>query len=409
MRRRLIIRAETLYDGKGIRKNATVVVEGNRIVDVARSHARPDAAGIVTPAFIDPHSHIGMHRSGEPGSESEANEQLDPVQPAHDPLNSVYFDDPAFREAVDFGVLYSCVVPGSGNPIGGRAKVIRNFAEDRDTALVHDYGFKMALGYNPRSVTAWKGSRHNTRMGVYALIESRFDALLQKIEKARIARDRKLRETEAKVRDKKLSASEAEAERKAAERESELDLDPTDRALREILVDRRPVKVHVHKEDDVCYLIGLVRRYGLKVSADHLGDVHRGAIFDQLADAGIPVVYGPLGSLPYKVELKNDDYRNAGVLLKSRAFFGLMTDHPVIMTSSLRDTLKFFLIAGMRPEEALSVVTWRNAKLAGVDDRLGCVEPGKWASLLVWPRDPLHLAAMPSLILAEGRVIRKNS
>lgn len=145
----LIIRADLLYDGNGCMENKTLVVKGNRIEEICDTALSPDYTGIVTPAFIDPHSHIGMERQAEPGTESEVNDRLGPFSPLNDPLDSIYFDDRAFAEAVDFGVLYSCVVPGSGNIIGGRAMVIRNFAGNRKTAVLRDAGYKMALGFNP--------------------------------------------------------------------------------------------------------------------------------------------------------------------------------------------------------------------------------------------------------------------
>ena len=148
---------------------------------------KADFAGFVTPAFIDPHSHIGLDREGEPWQESEVNDIINQIRPLNDPLNSIYFDDRAFVDAVDFGVLYSCVVPGSGNLIGGQAKIIRNFAKNRNEAFFKDYGFKMALGYNPRSTQEWKGERSNTRMGIYALLEKKFDDLLIKKEKAELS------------------------------------------------------------------------------------------------------------------------------------------------------------------------------------------------------------------------------
>ncbi len=169
--RKTLIHAEVLYDGKKKLENCTVVVEEGIVTDILKKKTKADHEGFVTPAFIDPHSHIGMDREGEPWTESETNDVLGQILPVNDPLNSIYFDDRAFRDAVDFGVLYSCVVPGSGNLFGGRAKVIRNFAETRKTAELKDYGFKMALGFNPRSTTEWKGDRPNTRMGVYALLE----------------------------------------------------------------------------------------------------------------------------------------------------------------------------------------------------------------------------------------------
>ncbi len=106
------------------------------------------------------------------------------------------------------------------------------------------------------------------------------------------------------------------------------------------------------------------------------------------------------------MELKHAYYQNAGLLMKSDAFYGLMTDHPVIWTPFLRDSLKFFLIQGMSPADAISLITLRNARILGLDPSLGSVEKGKTASIVVWNRDPLSLAAFPSMVMAEGEVIR---
>ncbi|MCK5760908.1 MAG: amidohydrolase, partial [Candidatus Delongbacteria bacterium] len=130
MAKRIVIKAKVLYDGKTKYQNKTIVVEGNKIVEVSSKKMKADYEGYVTPAFIDAHSHIGMFRDGEPMGESEGNDISRQFMPTNDPLNSIYFDDRAFKDAVDFGVLYSCVVPGSGNLMGGRAKVIRHFVNN---------------------------------------------------------------------------------------------------------------------------------------------------------------------------------------------------------------------------------------------------------------------------------------
>ncbi|MBN2588114.1 MAG: amidohydrolase family protein [Candidatus Fermentibacteraceae bacterium] len=406
--RQILISADVLYDGHGKQENCTVVVEGGRIVDVVKKKMRADFRGFVTPAFIDAHSHIGMDREGEPWTESETNDILGQILPVNDPLNSIYFDDRAFSDAVDFGVLYSCVVPGSGNLLGGRARVIRNFSPNRKDAVVSDYGYKMALGFNPRSTTDWKGDRPNTRMGVYAMLEQKFDEVINKRSKAVLKKERDLHKLELDSKEKKLSKQEQEFQRKAVDLEYDQTFSPAEKAVIEILEGSKTAKVHVHKEDDVLYLIELAKKYGMKVTADHTCDVFHREIFDELGKAGIPVVYGPMGSVGYKVELKHAYYQNAALLMKSKAFYGLMTDHPVIWSPFLRDSLKFFLIAGMSPEEAISVITYRNAKILHLEDQLGSVEKGMTASLLVWDRHPLDLAAFPSMVMAEGRVIRKR-
>ena len=408
MAKTVVIRATALYENGERVEDRKIVVEGSRIVEVsAAGSIKADYEGYVTPAFIDAHSHIGMFREGEPQSEAEGNDRTSQIMPLSDPLNSIYFDDRAFTDSVDFGVLYSCVVPGSGNLVGGRARVVRNYAKNRKDALVLDYGYKMALGYNPRSTTSWKGDRPDTRMGIYQMLEKRFDEVLAKKEKSDLALRRKLRELARSAPEKGIGPRELDAERDAARREAALELSSEDQAILDLLSGAKTVKVHVHKEDDALYLIDLRKRYGFRATADHLMDIHHREIFDELARADSPVVYGPMGCLAYKVELKHEDYRNVGLLMKSKADYGLMTDHPVVLSHLLRDSLKYFLIQGMSEAQALSIVTSRNARILGLDE-LGSVSEGKLASLVVWDREPLCLAAYPRMVMAEGSVIRKR-
>ncbi len=82
---------------------------------------------VVTPAFIDAHSHIGMARAGEPEDEDESNEHMESVFPLVNSLHSIYMDDISFTESIENGVLYSVVLPGSGNIIGGKGHILTQF------------------------------------------------------------------------------------------------------------------------------------------------------------------------------------------------------------------------------------------------------------------------------------------
>ena len=79
-------------------------------------------------------------------------------------------DDPSFQESIESGILYSVVLPGSGNVIGGKAVLIRNFSSNITNAFISDIGIKTALGYNPRRTIKWKGTRPSTRMGAIAIL-----------------------------------------------------------------------------------------------------------------------------------------------------------------------------------------------------------------------------------------------
>lgn len=125
-----------------------------------------------------------------------------------------------------------------------------------------------------------------------------------------------------------------------------------------------------------------------------------------LEAAGIPIVYSPTHSFAYKVELRNQRYRNARLLMDSGAKFGLMTDHPVIHVTALRDSLKFFLMFGMSHTDAIGLITRQNAEILSLQDSLGTVAAGMTASVLVWGMDPLHLAAFPTAVIGEGKILR---
>ena len=140
--------ANTIYTGKSILRDGYLVFSGSTIAGLSKSAKGQllGKFGVLTPAFIDPHSHIGMERSGEPSAEGEANDHLDSIMALPDALDSVQMDDKAFREAVEAGVLYSCIVPGSGNIVGGHSAVIRNYAPDSSHALIEDTLLMLMVG-----------------------------------------------------------------------------------------------------------------------------------------------------------------------------------------------------------------------------------------------------------------------
>jgi imidazolonepropionase-like amidohydrolase len=395
---RLVVRADQLYDGRSVHTDMTVVVEGRHIVDVTDRPCPGDIRGIVTPAFIDPHSHIGMERQGEPVLETETDEHSTPFAPLHNPLDSIYFDDRAFADAVDFGVLYSCVVPGSGNIIGGKAVIIKNFVKTRADAVVSDYGFKAAFGSNPRMSTHWKGPRPSTRMGAAAMLKNYLSDIFRKQEQACIKKEKALYELTRPDSPKKGAVW--------AQREYDLALSESEWEIFRLFNGDKILKVHLHKADDALFLMDLKKKFNIRVTAEHALDICDSRIFNALADHGIPVVYGPLGASDGKVELKNASWRHTARLMASRAKFGLMSDHPIILAHHLRDSLKYFLIQGMAPADAIGLITLKNAEILGIDHCLGTVAPGRLASLIVWDKDPFHLGAYPRVILAEGRIIR---
>jgi imidazolonepropionase-like amidohydrolase len=374
-----VIKSRLLFDGIDEKRDCFIGFEKDEIKYVGNSQPKESdeiiAEGVVvTPAFIDSHSHIGMVRSGEPEKEEEANEQMNSVYPLVNALHSIYMDDPSFKESVESGVLYSTVLPGSGNIIAGNAVLIRNFVQDIGQAHIMDVGIKAALGYNPRSTVDWKGNRPSTRMGAVAILRENFI-------KAR--KLQKLLETEKKVID---------------------EVDPLTELFMDILSNRLKMMVHVHKEDDIMVLLQLIKEFGIKVIANHCVDVHREEVFTALKASSVPVIYGPMDSFPYKVELKHESWRNAEKLLNSGAKFSIMSDHPVILQRNILYSLRHLLRFGLSKADAISKISKDAAEIIGAQN-IGQVRAGFKASIVVWNGDPFSLSSYPILVIAEGRTV----
>jgi len=374
------VRGKKVYTGKKVVKDAYVVFNGKKMVGVSKEKKGKllGSFAVVTPAFVDPHSHIAMIRAGEPGAESEANEHMDSILAVPDALDSVQMDDSALKDAIEAGVLYSCVLPGSGNIIGGLSAVIRHYAKNTTDALVARAGVKAAFGYNPMSTVDWKGKRPSTRMGALAILRSRLTDVSQKMAKYKRAKG-------AKKQEITFTAEEA--------------------VLRDVLSRKHVLRVHVHKIDDIAALLRIVDEFKLKVTVEHAGDVHQPEIFAELKKRRIPVLYGPIESLAYKVELKHDTWRNIRHLMESGVEYGLMTDNPVNLTRLLFLQTRWFTRLGLSKQQAIELVSRKNAELIGLGNILGTLDRGKWASFTCWNGDPFDITSYPTAVYGEGELL----
>ncbi|MEW6755010.1 MAG: amidohydrolase family protein [Candidatus Latescibacterota bacterium] len=374
------VHARTVYTGREAAEDLYLLFDGSRIKGLS---AVPEGEVVgrfaaLTPAFIDPHSHIGMSREGEPRNEAESNETMDAILALADALDSVQMDDLAFRESVEMGVLYSCAVPGSGNIIGGMSAVIRHYAATSTEAFICRAGVKGAFGYNPMSTREWKGTRPSTRMGALSLLRHELRKVQQKVERQH----------------QTPSTPDREAPLSGAEK-----------VLAELLSGRLRLRAHVHKTDDIAALLRLVDEFGLRITVEHAMDVHQPGIFAELGRRRIPVVYGPVDAFAYKVELKHKDWRNVRHLVGSGVEYGLMTDHPVTPSRQLFLQTRWFTRAGASRTQAISLVSLGNARILGIDRVLGSLEPGKWASFVGWNGDPFDMTCFPVAVYGEGKLL----
>ena len=175
--------------------------------------------------------------------------------------------------------------------------------------------------------------------------------------------------------------------------------------LRDVLEGKIRLRAHVHKIDDIAALLRLVDEFKVTVTVDHAMGVHQPETFRELKRRKIPVIYGPLDCFAYKVELKHEDWRNIRFLLESRVSYGLMSDHPVTPAGQLFLQTRWFTRNGLSKQQAIEIVSRRNAEILGLSNTLGSLEKGKWASFSCWNGDPFDLTSYPVAVYGEGELL----
>ena len=363
-------------------EDGVVLVADGRIEAVGRDLRVPegaervDAAGkVVLPGLVDAHTHLGVHEEAEGWAGQDTNEMTDPVTPQVRALDAINPADLGFADAVAGGVLTVNVNPGSGNPIGGQSAAIRSAGRTVDEMLLRaPSGLKSALGENPKRVYGDRKQLPSTRLGTAAVIR---DALV----KTRNYLD-------------KLDRGD--------------DGDPPERDLRWealglVLAGEIPWRQHCHRADDIATALRLADEFGYRLVIDH--GTEAVLLADRLAERGVPVLIGPLLTSRSKVELRNRSLANPARLAAAGVELGIITDHPVVPIHLLHVQAALAVREGLDPAAALRAVTLTPARVLGLDDRLGSLEPGKHATLCVWSGDPLDARSRVEAAWIEGRQV----
>jgi imidazolonepropionase-like amidohydrolase len=362
-------------------EDGVVLVNDGRVEAVGRDVRVPDgaewvgAAGkVVLPGLVDAHTHLGVHEEAEGWAGQDTNEMTEPVTPQVRALDAINPADLGFADAVAGGVLTVNVNPGSGNPIGGQAAAVRSAGRTVDDMVLRaPSGLKSALGENPKRVYGDRKQLPSTRLGTAAVIR---DALV----KAR------------NYLDKLDRGDDPPPER-----------DLRWEALGLVLSGEIPWRQHCHRADDIATALRLADEFGYRLVIDH--GTEAVLLADRLAERDVPVLIGPLLTSRSKVELRNRSLTNPGRLAAAGVELGIITDHPVVPIHLLAVQAALAVREGLDPAAALRAVTLAPARVLGLDDRLGSLEPGKHATLCVWSGDPLDARSRVEAARIEGRQV----
>ena len=375
------VTSEPIDDGTVLLDAGKIVAVGGPGFAVPAGAEVVDAAGKwVLPGFIDAHAHVGLAEEAEGWAGRDVNESTRPVTASVRALDAINPDDQGFRDAIGGGVLAVNVNPGSGNPIGGQTVALKCWGRVVDQMVLREpSGVKSALGENPKRTFGDRHETPSTRLGTAAVIREAFTAAGNYLAKLAAAEDQ------------------PPAERKPVDRD--LGLEALGRVLRREI----PWRQHCHRADDIATAIRLSREFGYELVIDHGTEAH--LLADLIAAQSIPVIIGPLFTSRSKVELRNRSLANPGRLDAAGITIAITTDHPVVPINFLIHQASLAVKEGLDAGTALRAVTINPARIVGVADRIGSLEPGKDADLVIWSGDPLDVTSRAERAYQDGREI----
>jgi imidazolonepropionase-like amidohydrolase len=363
----------------------TVVIQDGKITAVGSAEATEipsglpvvDAAGSwVLPGFVESHGHVGIHEESVGWAGNDTNEMTNPNGARMRALDAINPADLGFKDALAGGVTSVVVKPGSGNPIGGQTVAIKCWGRTVDEMVIREpASVKSALGENPKRVYGDRKELPSTRQGVAAVIRDAFTK----------AQDYK---------DKKAAAAE---EGKPFDRDNSLE------TLVRVLDGDLPWCQHCHRADDIATAIRLSKEFGYRLIVNHGTEGH--LIADLLAEQGVPVIIGPLFTSRTKLEIQERSLRNPGILDRAGVEIAITTDHPVVPINFLVHQATLAVKEGLDPAAALRALTVNPARIMGMDDRVGALEPGLDGDVVVWSGDPLDVMSRALRTFVSGREV----
>ena len=370
--------------GEDIAGGYVLIGDDGRIVSVGKQIEETadmtviDAQGrLVTPGCVEAHCHIGLSESAMRWEGSDVNERSDPTTPHLRAIDGINPMDEAFFEAIKSGVTSACTGPGSANVVGGTFTAIKLVGKRVDDMVIKDpIAMKCAFGENPKSVYG-QGSKKApiTRMSTAAI----------------------LRELLFKARNY--------VQAKDAGKEPAFDMKLE--AMIPVIKKEIPLKAHAHRADDIFTAIRIAKEFDVDLTLEHCTD---GALItEELAKEGYPAFVGPSFGNKSKIELINKAFKTPGLLQKAGVPISIITDAPVTPLQYLPLCAGLAVSSGLSYEEGWRAITVNPAVQTGIGDRVGSLEVGKDADVVIWNDDPLRtIGAGAYMTIVDGKIVYRS-
>ena len=364
--------------------SADILIDAGKIQEIGINLSTPDGCNVmdatglhIYPGFVEAHCHTGLDGTAIGYEGHDYNELNDPVTPQLRAVDGINPLDPAFKEAALAGVTCIATGPGSSNAIGGSFAVIKTVGRRADDMIVKaPAAMKCAFGENPKR--CYKDHGISSRMTNAALIRQVLNKALQYQAKKEAAGD---------------DASKMPA------------YDDKCEALLPVLNHEIPLKAHAHQANDFFTALRIAKEFGLDITLEHVTEGH--LVADILAQEKVPLAVGPSFGHASKFELQNKSWTTPDVLTKAGCRVSIITDAPVTPLHYLPLCAGLAHKAGLSENDALLAITLNPARHLGVDDRVGTLEEGKDADLVITDGSPLSMETKVHAVYLDGIKIER--
>ena len=365
--REAIVADIMIEDGKIVKIGAGLNANGAEIIDATDLH--------VYPGFVEAHCHIGLDGYGIGYEGHDYNEMNDPVAPHLRAIDGINPFDPCMKMAAEAGVTCFATGPGSANVLGGTFVAIKPVGTCVDDMIVKDgVAMKCAFGENPKR--CYQSKKISSRMTTAA-------DLRNALKKAKLYK--------AKVE----AAGDDVSKLPAFAEKSE--------ALIPVLNKEMPLKAHAHQANDILTAVRIAKELDVNLTLEHVTEGHM--IVNELVRADVPLAVGPTFGHASKFELQNKSWTTPGILANAGCHVSINTDAPVTPLHYLPLCAGLAVKAGMDEYDALRAITINPAEHIGIADRVGSLEEGKDADIVIMVGTPFDVDSKIQHVLIDGKEI----
>lgn len=358
--------ADILTDnGKILSIQADIACDGAEVVDAAGKE--------IYPGFVEAHGHTGLDGYGIGYEGQDYNEMGDINSPQLRAIDAIEPRDQALAEAREAGVTTLCIGPGSANVLGGTFAAIKPVGcRVEQMCIREEVAMKCAFGENPKRCYQEKGN--SSRMTTAA----------------------RLREMLFKAREYQQKLERA-GDDPAARPLFDMKLN----ALLPVLRKEMPLKAHAHQANDCFTALRIAREFDVNITLEHVTEGH--LVAEELAKENVMLAVGPTLGHATKFELRNKSWITPGILAAKGCHVSIITDSPVIPQKYLPLCAGLAVKAGMDPFAALQAITINPAEHIGVADRVGSLEVGKDADLVITDGCPFAVSTNVLAVYIDGK------